>query len=448
MPTGTLVHTRLSDALRTNFAALPWSARGPLLVVGNPPWVTSSELGALGSLNVPVKRNLKGLRGLEAKTGHANFDLTEYVFIQLLEHLQDQQPTIALLCKTSVARKIIRYVHKRQMPVTKSAIYRIDAGHWFGASVDACLLSVDLGTTPGDYRVEVFDSPAAVVPSAVMGLSGEHVIPDLRTYEAVRFVDGKSQIRWRQGIKHDVASVLELTESAEGLRNGLGEPVRVESDFLFPLAKSSDLASARTVTRRWLVVPQMRLGAETTTLATRAPNLAAYLEAHSDAFDRRKSSIYSRAPRFALFGVGDYSFAPYKVAISGLHKRPSFRVLQPVEGKPVVLDDTCYFAALPSLETAVALAGLLSTGVARAFLSAIVFTDSKRPITVSGVLSRLDLEVLERSAADSELVELVGSILQSTDQTAPDAFAIREALQSVIRGKVEEDSLMQSVLAI
>src|SRR5436305_6201663 len=34
---------------------LQWSETGPLLVVGNPPWVTNSELGTLGSDNLPQK---------------------------------------------------------------------------------------------------------------------------------------------------------------------------------------------------------------------------------------------------------------------------------------------------------------------------------------------------------------------------------------------------------
>src|SRR4051794_11246788 len=39
--------------------ALGWRHGGPLLVVGNPPWVTNSALGALGSGNRPGRVNLK-----------------------------------------------------------------------------------------------------------------------------------------------------------------------------------------------------------------------------------------------------------------------------------------------------------------------------------------------------------------------------------------------------
>ena len=43
-----------------------------------------------------------------------------------------------------------------------------------------------------------------------------------------------------------------------------------------------------------------------------------YLQAHGARFARRKSSIYHGQPPFALFGIGPYSFAPFKVAILNL----------------------------------------------------------------------------------------------------------------------------------
>ena len=45
-------------------ATLGWRDTGPLLVVGNPPWVTNARLGLrLASGNRPKRVNLKGMRG-------------------------------------------------------------------------------------------------------------------------------------------------------------------------------------------------------------------------------------------------------------------------------------------------------------------------------------------------------------------------------------------------
>ena len=53
-----VVHASLFDLdLRTD---LRWHDRGPLLVVGNPPWVTSAALGRMASRNVPTKSEREG----------------------------------------------------------------------------------------------------------------------------------------------------------------------------------------------------------------------------------------------------------------------------------------------------------------------------------------------------------------------------------------------------
>ena len=124
---------------------LYWHSKEPLLVIGNPPWVTNAELGVLGSNNLPQKINLKGLSGLDARTGKANFDIAEYIWLKLIRELAAEQPIIALLCKTSVARNVLQHAFNTGLPVTNAFIRKIDAKKWFHADVDACLFCVDVG---------------------------------------------------------------------------------------------------------------------------------------------------------------------------------------------------------------------------------------------------------------------------------------------------------------
>src|SRR5690606_32188273 len=62
---------------------------GRTLLLGNPPWVTNSALGALGSDNLPGKANFQNMRGLDAMTGKANFDISEWMLIRLLESMPE-----------------------------------------------------------------------------------------------------------------------------------------------------------------------------------------------------------------------------------------------------------------------------------------------------------------------------------------------------------------------
>lgn len=117
------------------------------------------------------------------------------------------------------------------------------------------------------------------------------------------------------------------------------------------------------------------------------------MELHQEKLNARRSSIYKNAPRFSIFGVGDYSFSPWKVVISGLYKNIWFNIVGTYKGKPVVLDDTCYFLGFSSEEKARFIHKLLSSDIAKKFISSVVFTDNKRPITVA-ILNRISLKQL------------------------------------------------------
>jgi len=127
--------------------------------------------------------------------------------------------------------------------------------------------------------------------------------------------------------------------------------------------------------------------------------------AYASLLDQRKSSVYKNRARFSVFGVGPYSFAPWKVAISGLYKKLDFVCVPPFQGRPVVLDDTCYFFPCQSREECRVLHELMMSDPAQEFLSAFIFWDAKRPIT-AGVLNLLNLAALARRLGrENEIVQ-------------------------------------------
>jgi hypothetical protein len=377
-----------------DLAGIAWKTRGPLLVVGNPPWITSSELGTLGSANIPRKENFKRLPGLAAKTGEANFDLTEYIWLKLISELRAENPTIALLCKTSVARNVFRFMGDREIGARRASLWQIDAKHWFGASVDACLFCVEFDTASAPLdEVAVYSDIDDAEPARRLGYHRGRLVADAAAYRRVANIDGESPAEWRQGIKHDAARVMELRENEGQLVNGLGDVVDVEREYVFPLLKGTDVfrgIHGSAIVRR-VIVPQRVLGEDTLALEQAAPRLWAYLMAHHSAFEQRKSSIYRGRAPFSIFGVGDYSFAPFKVAVSGLHKQPRFLLVSPVAGRPVMLDDTCYFLPCSDVGQAAVFAALLESEPVADLLAALIFTDSKRPVT-KRLLQRIDLQ--------------------------------------------------------
>jgi hypothetical protein len=241
------------------------------------------------------------------------------------------------------------------------------------------------------------------------GWTGDKFVADIAGYQTVAELDGISPWVWRQGIKHDCAAVMELKESENTLVNGEGEDVTVEADWVYSLLKGSDLRGFQaSQPRKKVIITQRSLEEDPASLQIEAPRLWAYLERHRTALARRKSSIYKKRPSFTILGIGDYSFKPFKVAISGLHKKAQFAIVPALDGRPVMLDDTCYFLGFDTYFDALWTASLLNSGSVLRFLESIVFTDAKRPYT-KDILMRIDLLRASSMVSFREISDLWGS---------------------------------------
>jgi hypothetical protein len=363
------------------FSSLPT----PRLVLANPPWVTHA---AVDGENLPKKHNLNSEKGLVARTGKSNFDLAEAMLLPLLERMTSGDALIAII-KTSVARKLFKQAIEKGWHLTDFAMFAIDAKQEFLAAVDACAFVCRVGTK-SQNDCTVFDALESTIPRSTLTVEQQRLIADKNAYQHAQVFLGKSPVVWRSGIKHDCASVMELKIVGRQLENAFGQQPDLEPDCLYPLLKSSDLGNGRIEPRAMLLVTQSQLGENTRHLAFSAPKTWAYLQQHRQKLASRGSSIYQNQPEFALFGVGQYSFAPYKVAISGLYKRLEFVFVPPHRDLPVVFDDTCYFLPCQTEAEARVYHALLSSPEAHQALSALIFWDEKRPITKER-LSALEL---------------------------------------------------------
>lgn len=362
-----------------------------ILIIGNPPWVTNAELGALDARNLPVKRNIKALRGMDAMTGKSNFDIGEFVLLRMLDLFSGQRGTLAMLCKNSVIKNIVEILPQRRFKVSNIRAIEIDANREFGVAVEASLLVMDMGASNPAFTCQVatLDHPNHM--TSTFGWTRNRFVSNVEDYESNSDLDGESPLVWRQGLKHDCVRIMELN-SRDGLWvNGNGEVVDVEAQWVYWLLKSSDLRGFEVDrARKKVIVPQHRLGEDTAVLQKNAPRLWEYLVRNSEYFEKRKSSIYRDRPRFSIFGVGEYSFKAYKVAISGLYKEPCFSAVLPIDNRPVMFDDTCYFLGFDTYLDALFTASLLNSHVVKRFLQSIIFADAKRPYTKE-VLMRIHL---------------------------------------------------------
>ena len=179
---GKAAEVELGDFFSIDWDAVLARSQGPWLVLGNPPWVTNAELGLLKSTNLPTKSNFQAHQGLDAITGKANFDISEWMLLNQLERLKERSGWLAMLVKTSVARKVLRQAWRRQDPVGRAAIYRVDAMKHFGAAVDACLfiLPVELGDQSQDC--DVYSDLSAEAPATTIGFHDETLVSNVLVY--------------------------------------------------------------------------------------------------------------------------------------------------------------------------------------------------------------------------------------------------------------------------
>jgi hypothetical protein len=294
-----------------------------------------------------------------------------------------------MLCKNSVARKILSYAWKNEYNISESRKYLIDAQFHFNAAVDACLLICNFNPQAKSTKCKIFSSLKDNTPSSEIGYKDGLLIANINCYERWNHLKGNG-LQWRSGIKHDCSKVMELYKEGEYFINGLGEKVELEDFYLYPMLKSSELVNSRKPSR-WMIVTQKAIGRDTSIIKEKAPKTWKYLNDHKEYFAKRGSSIYRNKPQFSIFGVGDYSFSPWKVAISALYKKLEFTIVGLWENKPIVLDDTQNFLPFWSHEDAERILEILNSNSAKEFYKAFIFWDEKRPITVS-LLKYLDFD--------------------------------------------------------
>ena len=271
----------------------------------------------------------------------------------------------------------------------KCAVFEFNAGKVFGINAKACLLIIELDTEvkcPNFFDVYSFDDSDKVTSRVVYK---EGNLYNQTVEEGYNFL-GKCCFEWRQGVKHDCSKIMELKRREEDYVNGLGEVVDIERDYVYPLIKSSMFKSAIiNDSDKYVIVTQKRIGEDTTIIRDIAPKTWKYLENHLEFFEKRRSSIYKNAPAFSMFGIGEYSYSPYKVGVSGFYKKPLFSLLEPQNGCPIMTDDTSYFICLPTFETAYTAMLILNSECVQNFLCSIAFLDAKRPFTKK-VLEKID----------------------------------------------------------
>lgn len=396
-----VIHLHHGNVFDFDFEKLVKDDQQALLIIGNPPWVTNAMLGSLASANLPEKSNFKQHEGIAAVTGKGNFDIAENITMMLLKAFHRFNGQLALLVKNSVIRNIVLEQYRQRFSIGDLRQYQINSLKEFEVKAEASLFSCQLNSEAAfTCSQRSFYRPEA--SELAFGWVEHKFVSNTNSYIRHRYIEGRSALEWRQGLKHDCTLVMELERTGQDYRNAMQQVIRLEDELVFGLLKSSDLQQDLVDTvRKFTIVTQQKPGADTDFIR-QYPATWDYLQQHRQLFHNRRSSIYKNKPAFSIFGIGDYSFKPYKVAISGLYKNFRFALVLPQNGKPLMLDDTCYMLGFDELEYAVYTWILLNSAAAKDFLASITFSDAKRTFTKEALM-RIDLQALAKHLSEMEL---------------------------------------------
>jgi len=161
---------------------------------------------------------------------------------------------------------------------------------------------------------------------------------------------------------------------------------KIEADLVYPLVRGRDIEKwCVRFSDRYIIVPHVPSTAEPireSELKTKLPLTYQYLANYREELENRSiHKLWGRnKPFYTIYDIGPYTFKPYKVVwkrISGeiTGKAVSFEcaVVEPINGKPVIPDDSTIMIGFENPEEAYYVAGVLNSVLARAIIASYTY---------------------------------------------------------------------------
>lgn len=426
-------------------------------LVGNPPWLTWNRLPddvqARWRREVVEPLDLFPREGQHALLGHGNDDIgVAFVFACIDRYLDasaggDARASFVLKrdLLTGAAGKTFRSLRVGERPLRLTGVHDFAGLSPFGRQVraDAAVYALRVARDGEDETGDAGESAAAAslpVPTTAWSPreAGEETQVAERGDTGPRF-DSPSALRaslsptettlvavdpdaptgaWVRADTERAA----LGECAHDIRHGVKDDAKavyaldreqlaaVEPDHVFPYLKSRHVVKFGLFGHDLQLVPLRRMGEDNETeLREEYPRTYDYLAANRDRLESRASSWLDRGPFYTLFGLGDYTWADYKVVWCRLGFKPHFAVVSTREDpdlgeKPVVPGDHCMFVATDDEREAHLLCALLNSAPYQRTIRSIA-SNGKSSLSKS-VVSKLRLPEWEATAVQEELAAL------------------------------------------
>jgi len=400
-------------------------------LIGNPPWISWNCLPPLYRHRLEnellPQYVLFDFHGQSARLGHSNDDyLSTFTLVTIDRYLKPngicsyiiKQPLL-----TNVAGKAFRrFEIRRARSSESSSADLLSAAHRvaqnfsvaksqandaitplrvlkaadlraldpFGIGNETAILVLEKGAPtayPVDY--EIWSKP-----NGHLAIKAERAQPGESTeassawivisneWRATQFMEGENPYEIRHGLKHDVAEILivriiEKNYARLRIQRMADETVHeIEPDWIYPFLQPRHLKKWGKDGHFYFLMPQRKAGEDNEKeLIEKFPLTYAFLKKFITHFAARRSKVFLNKPFYGLFGLGQYTHAPYKVCWVGLGFQPRFAVVEEINDpmlgqKTVIPDGTIYFMPFQLRDEAHFVCALLNSELVCKFLSA------------------------------------------------------------------------------
>lgn len=412
--------------LESLFAPLKYSQHFDF-VVGNPPWVKWEFLAEeykkkLGVLYLKVYK-LFSHAGMRAAMGYAHDDISiVFTYVALDKYLKPGGKFAFLLKQTlyrSVAGKEFRkfsidkveyrvplkvlkvhdLVKISPFPYTQSetsliivekgsqTVYPVPYYLWdMKGSKSPSQISEDYALTQVLKLVDLIAHDAYPDPSigdntapwiAVAKGQKPPIIPAGRNPYDVRhgIVDDLDQVFQVKILAKTSKGLLRIQNAITGKRKTQQVIVEVEPDLIYPLLKPKNIKKWITTGYDYVLLPQRKYGENNENeLRTLYPFTYDYLCMFRRQLEKRTSRWFQGKPFYTVFGLGPYTFKPYKVVWSAIGYLPDFAVASSVDDihigtKLLIPDNTIGYIALDSEDEAYFSCALLNSSPIKSIIA-------------------------------------------------------------------------------
>jgi hypothetical protein len=352
-------------------------------LVGNPPWIPwerlSEALKTAWRETYVSELGLQPHTGVEARLGHSNDDVSvPYAFTCIHRYL-GTGGRAAFVLKRDIVRgpagAVLRRSRVGDRPLRLTAIHDFGTLSPFPDASSGAALYVftadDAPTMPiptklwrAEDRVASFASAAQLRETATVEETELVALDESDRTSAwvradlARDALGECRHEIRHGLKDDAAAVFGLDRA---------DLASIETERVFPYLRSRHVGKYGLSGHDLRLVPADRAGEDNEAwLREQCPDTYAYLDAHRETLLDRSSTWLDTGPFYTGFGLGPYTWAPYKIVWCRLGFKPDFAVAStrsdPDLGEKLVVPGDHYmFVATDDRQAAHFLCALLNS---------------------------------------------------------------------------------------